>query len=146
MDFRSYKIADLLPHETPMVLVDEVVDWQEDGAAAVVEVKDTSLFYNDEFGVPAHVGLEYMAQTCGIYSGIHLLENNLPVRMGFLLGTRNYHSNVEWFQHGDKLLISIKEVLRQQNLGVFDCRISSEDKELAAAQLTVYQSDDKAVK
>ena len=145
IDLKQYKTADLLPHGAPMVLVDEMIEWEQGRAATSVQISENSLFYTEN-GVPAHVGLEYMAQTCGTYSGLNFIVNNLPIRMGYLLGSRNYKSEVEYFKAGDKLIVSISEVLRQGPMGVFNCNISLQDKEVASAQLTVYQSDATASK
>ena len=144
MNIHSHKIADLLPHTPPMVLIDEIIDWQETSAVTAVNITENSLFYKEGYGVPAHVGLEYMAQACGVYSGWYLLSNKLPICMGFLLSTRSYRSDIEWFKLGDRLIINISEVLRQQSMGVFDCRISCYGQQVALAQLTVYQSEEPA--
>lgn len=146
MEFDKYKIADLLPHAPPMVLIDEVIEWKKKYAVTAVNITQNSLLYVNGKGVPAHVGLEYMAQSCGVYSGLYFKENNLPIHMGFLLGTRNYHCGIEWFQPGDRLIVNIAEVLRQDAMGVFDCRISLNNQDIASAQLTVYQSNDTSTK
>lgn len=142
MDLSKYKTSDLLPHADPMVLIDELIDWTPTSAVTLVEIKESSQFYIPSKGIPAHLGIEYMAQSCGTYSGLNFIKNNQPICMGFLLGTRNFHSEIEWFQKGDKLVISISEVLRQDAMGVFDCKIQRDGKEIANAQLTVYQSND----
>lgn len=133
------EIADLLPHASPMILLDEVLSWEEGKITTTVTISKNSKFFIAGSGVPAHVGLEYMAQTCGAYAGLSGLKNGLPVRMGFLLGTRNFSANIEWFREGDRLLISAQEVLRQEQMGVFDCNITLNGEEVAYAKLTVYQ-------
>ena len=142
IDPHSYKISELLPHEPPMVLIDELIEWTEGAAITMVRICEESPFYIDKIGVPAHVGLEYMAQTCGVYAGLNFLNNNQPILMGFLLGTRNFHAEINWFKSGDNLIVSISEILRQKAMGVFDCKITLDNHEVASAQLTVYQSED----
>jgi predicted hotdog family 3-hydroxylacyl-ACP dehydratase len=137
-----YPIAELLPHEPPMVLLDTVTGWMPGGLEAAVDIHPASPFHEPGRGVPAHVGIEYMAQACGAYAGLEAKEAGQPVRIGFLLGTRRYHCSVSWFKTGERLTVSISEVLRQGPMGVFDCRIGVAGNEVATARLNVYQPDD----
>jgi predicted hotdog family 3-hydroxylacyl-ACP dehydratase len=140
----SYPIAELLPHAPPMVLLDAVIASEPGKLSAVVDIRTTSRFYLPERGVPAHVGIEYMAQACGAYAGLEARKAGKPIRMGFLLGTRHYASTVSWFQAGERLVVSVIEVLRQGSMGVLDCRIERAGAEVATARLNVYQPDDAA--
>ncbi len=99
-----------------------------------------SFIEND--GIPAYVGLEYMAQTCGVYAGIEALNLGQPVRLGFLLGTRNFHASANWFCSGDRLVVDATETYRHETMGVFDCRITLNATEVASAQLNLYQPED----
>jgi predicted hotdog family 3-hydroxylacyl-ACP dehydratase len=135
-------VADLLPHAPPMVLLDEVLGWDQGQARVAVTIRPDSPFFEPGQGVPAHVGIEYMAQACGAYAGLEGLSLGLPVRLGYLLGTRRFKTAVSWFQLGERLEISITEVFRDQSMGVFDCRIVCAGREVAAAQLNVYQPED----
>jgi predicted hotdog family 3-hydroxylacyl-ACP dehydratase len=66
------------------------------------------------------------------------------VRVGFLLGTRNFEARKPFFSLGARLSISVEVVVRDAEMGVFDCRIFACDELLAEARLNVYQpgSDD----
>ncbi len=138
----SYPIADLLPHAPPMVLLDQVLGWDAGQVIATITIRSDSPFFIENNGVPSYVGLEYMAQTCGIYAGIEGRNHGQPVRLGFLLGTRNFHASTGWFNLGQQLVVEAKEVYRQDTMGVFDCRIIHGDVELASAQLNLYQPQD----
>jgi predicted hotdog family 3-hydroxylacyl-ACP dehydratase len=65
-------------------------------------------------------------------------QANLPIRLGFLLGTRRYYSNVAAFSVGVRLTIHVEKILQDDNLGVFDCRIQGDGVEVTA-KLNVYQ-------
>ncbi len=141
----SYTVAELLPHGPAMVLLDEVLGWDQGYVSAALTIRSgIPFFVKEQTAIPSYVGLEYMAQTCGIYAGLEGLSFGQPVRLGFLLGTRNYHSKVDWFQAGDRLVITAREVLRQEFMGVFDCRIICNEVEVAAAQLNLYRPEDAA--
>lgn len=140
----SYTIRELLPHAPPMVLLDEVLEWDQGRVTAALTIRPGIPFFTEdgESGVPSYVGLEYMAQTCGAYAGLEALTHGQPVRLGFLLGTRNYHAAVGRFRAGETLRITAQEMLRQEFMGVFDCRIICNDAEIASAQLNLYQPED----
>lgn len=138
-------VAELLPHAPPMVLLDAVLGWEPGAATAAVTIRPGIPFFEDGRGVPAHVGIEYMAQTCGAYAGLEGLRLGQPVRLGFLLGTRRYRARLDWFRPGERLEIGVAEVFRDHSMGVFDCRILCGGREVAAAQLNVYQPEDAAV-
>ena len=137
----SYSVNDLLPHAPPMVLLDEVLRWEQGTVATTLTIRPESLFFTPDSGVPSYVGLEYMAQTCGIYAGIEAKIQGHPVRLGFLLGTRNFHASRDSFHLGDRLVIEATEVFRQDGMGVFDCRIKIGNEEVASAQLNLYQPE-----
>ncbi len=138
----SYSVNALLPHAPPMVLLDEVLGWEQGKVATALTIRPESPFFSQEGGVPSYIGLEYMAQTCGVYAGIEAKNQEQPVRLGFLLGTRNFHASIDRFLLGDRLVIEATEVFRQDGMGVFDCRIKNGDEEIASAQLNLYQPDD----
>jgi predicted hotdog family 3-hydroxylacyl-ACP dehydratase len=134
-------MAELLPHEPPMVLLDSVIGWQAGKLKAAVEIRATSLFVHPGRGAPAHVGIEYMAQACGAYAGLEAKAAGQPIRPGFLLGTRHYMSRAAWFGIGERLVIGVEEILRQGPMCVFQCHIENAEGEVASARLNLYQPE-----
>ncbi|HQQ75497.1 MAG TPA: hypothetical protein PK031_10130, partial [Pseudomonadales bacterium] len=108
---------------------DEVVDYDETFASALIYITAESPFFDAELGgVPSWVGMEYMAQTIGIWAGHQQLINNKPVQAGFLLGCRSYDCNSAVFPAGCTLQLSAKPVyLDDIGIGAFDCAINSEN-------------------
>ena len=137
----AYSVNDLLPHAPPMVLLDEVLSWEQGQVSTALTIRPESPFFSPDSYVPSYVGLEYMAQTCGIYAGIEAKNQKQPVRLGFLLGTRNFNATTDRFLLGDRLVIEATEVFRQDGMGVFDCRIKIGNEEVASAQLNLYQPE-----
>jgi len=134
-------IETLLPHAAPMLLLDEALAADADSARAAVTPAPDHLFATDH-GIPVHVGIELMAQTCGLWAGAQARREGGPVRLGYLLGTRRFTARTDWFGLGERLEISARLVFRDQGMGVFDCRIEDAAGEvLAEAQLSVYQPD-----
>jgi predicted hotdog family 3-hydroxylacyl-ACP dehydratase len=133
---------DLLPHRPPMVLLDQVVNHSDDAVTAALTIGPQTPFLEAGLGVPAHIGLEWMAQACGAFAGLEAQRANEPVRLGFLLGTRRYQAARAYFTEGERLEIGAKLVFREGGMGVFDCKIiGAGGADLAIAQLTVYQPE-----
>jgi predicted hotdog family 3-hydroxylacyl-ACP dehydratase len=136
-----YKPADVLAHAPPMLLLDEIVDYSDTGLRASITIRETTQF-RDERGVPGYVGLEYMAQTCGAYVGALARDTGTPVRIGYLLGTRQYKIHVPYFVLGETLIVAATLVYRDEEMGSFDCRIDIGARCAGEARLNVYQPRD----
>ncbi|WP_262963932.1 hotdog family protein [Methylobacter psychrophilus] len=130
-------IAELIPHSGSMVLLDRIIDYDEYTLSAELVVRDDGLFGNHKT-VPAWVGIEYMAQAVAAYGGIKSKQSGEPIKLGFLLGTRLYTSNVDSVNVGSTLTIQIKSIIQDEKLGVFDCKIHGIGIEISA-NLNVYQ-------
>ena len=135
----EFTVEDLVPHSGIMVLVNRVIEFDEENMVTEVIVRDDGLF-GDANTVPAWLGIEYMAQTIAALGGMKRRLAGEPLNLGFLLGTRRYVCNVGTFAVGSILTVSIKQLVEDQGLGVFDCRISAEGIS-ASAKLNVYQPD-----
>lgn len=137
----NYPVDEVVPHSGTMSLLDNIVDSGDDWLIAEVLIKPDTLFINDK-GVPAWVGIEYMAQSIGAYAGTMAKSHQQNVKLGFLLGTRKYTSSVSNFPLGSRLLIKVeKELQSDDGLGVFNCSITAENI-LVSARLNVFQPRD----
>ena len=126
-----------------MLLLDEVVSYDDDCAVAKVRIHPASRFYDAELGgVPAWVGIEYMAQTMGIWSGWQHLKKGEPIKLGFLLGSRAYKTEHAVFASGSELLVTAKVVYHEPGgIGAFECRISAPGLDINA-QINAFMPDD----
>ncbi|MGR9044854.1 MAG: ApeP family dehydratase [Gammaproteobacteria bacterium] len=135
----DYSIEELLPHAGSMMLLERVIAFDEESMIAEAIVRDDGLFGEDG-RVPAWLGIEYMAQTVAAHGGMLCKIAGKPLNLGFLLGTRRYHCNVGSFAAGTVLTITVKRLIQDQGLGVFDCRLEGPGVAVEA-QLNVYQPD-----
>ncbi|MES2822117.1 MAG: beta-hydroxyacyl-ACP dehydratase [Pseudomonadota bacterium] len=140
-------IEDLILHRSPMLLLESVVEWDEMGVSAVVNPASSYLFADSQGAIPAWVGIEYMAQTISAFAGIVARSHGKPISVGLLLGTRRYTTQVASFAPEQKLLVKVRELLRDEtNLVLFDCQIYADKKLLASAEIKALEPDDvKAV-
>lgn len=141
----AYTIDELVPHSGTMLLLDELIVFDSDSLSAGVSISEQSLFLQER-GVPAWVGIEYMAQAVAAYGGVQALSRGEPVSIGLLLGSRKYSCNQPFFPLGCQLTVTIRQELQAENgLGAFSCTILSSDGDLAieaSANLNVFLPDD----
>lgn len=137
---RDLAIRDLIPHDTPMVLLDNVDEVRDNGLTASVTITPDSLFA-DAKGVPAWVGLEYMGQAIAAHAGVCARRDGEPVRIGFLVSTRRYEPGCAWFPLGARLTISVQAITDgSTGLRVFECTLRGPGIE-ATANLNVYMPE-----
>ena len=61
-------IEQLVPHKPPMILIDRMIETTDTACTCEVTITPQTLFI-ESAGVPAFVGLEYMAQAVAAYGG-----------------------------------------------------------------------------
>ncbi len=141
----NYDINQVLPHQSPMILIDSLEHYDLDSCRCTVAITQHSPFYNTvNKGVPSYIGSEYMAQAIAAFAGAHALDDNDSVQIGFLLGSRKYKTMCPYFALDERLTITIKELYREDSgLRVFECEIiSAEQSVLAQANINVFQPKD----
>jgi predicted hotdog family 3-hydroxylacyl-ACP dehydratase len=142
MDADAIDIRSIVPHGGRMLLVDRLLEGDEDSVAVSARVRDDNPFADDA-GVPAWVGIEYMAQAVAAWAGCRALARGEKAKIGFLLGTRRYASDGAHFAFGAQLRIEARrELFGDNGLGMFACTISEGGRELARANLSVFEPPD----
>jgi len=131
----------LVPHSGAMCLLDRVLHSDSDTLCAEVTIRQSSVFLQKD-GVGAWVGIEYMAQAIAAYAGTMAHLEGHPIKVGFLLGTRQYDCSQSHFTIGMVLQIKVRHTLQVANgLSSFDCRIHEGEILMASATITVFQPD-----
>ena len=139
---KTLDLETLLPHRAPMLLLSSAIDYDNGFAHALVHIDEHAAFFDHTLGgVPAWVGMEYMAQTIGIWAGDQQLSRNKPVQAGFLLGCRSYTCNVAVFPLACTLQLTAKPVYTDESgIGAFDCEIYN-DSIVATAQIKAFRPE-----
>jgi predicted hotdog family 3-hydroxylacyl-ACP dehydratase len=138
-------VDQLVPHSGDMVLIDAVLACSENSLLARVVINAGGLFSNADGSMPAWLGLELMAQSIAAWAGWHAREEQRPVQLGFLLGTRNYSCRIDRFPAGADLRIAIERSLQDDSgIAVFECSIHHGPDLLASARVNVFQPIDAA--
>lgn len=143
MDIATIPVSELLPHAPPMVLLDRAMSYDETSLTAEVDIRPDSVLGTAD-GVPAWVGIEYMAQAVAAHAGFKARLDGKQPAVGYLLGTRSYKSSLASFPPGATLRIHIQALFAEMGLGAFACRIDL-NGEVASATINVYQPPDNSV-
>jgi predicted hotdog family 3-hydroxylacyl-ACP dehydratase len=135
-------ILALIPHRSPMLLINTIVELTEQHAIATVSINQQASFFQPTHGVPSWIGLEYMGQTAALIGGYQERLHKLGPQLGFLMGTRRYTTTCSYFEPGSELHIHCQEQATVGNsLAIFDCKIidSQREQPLATAKLSVFR-------
>jgi predicted hotdog family 3-hydroxylacyl-ACP dehydratase len=131
-------MEDLLYHRDPMIFIDRVLEANKTELLAEVRIERGKPFFEEDIGVPAWVGLEYMAQSIAALSGLNARSADEDVKLGLLIGCRKYASDVAVFPDGANLKIRVSELdVMDKSLGAYDCSIGN-PQVIATARLMVY--------
>lgn len=144
MDPRDAAVERLVPHRGGMLWIDRVVHYDADGVVAEATVHAHHLLADEsDPGLPAWLGIEYMAQGIAAWAGGRALSRGEPVKPGFLLGTRRYHCHQPWLPFGLRMRIEChRELMGDNGLGMFACRLLDGERELASANVSVFEPPD----
>ena len=141
--------ATCLPHSTPMVLIDNVldVDMENQIVKTSVKIHEDKIFFDKEInGISPLVGIEFMAQTIGCYA--YFKAGKTIPKIGFLLGTRQYENSLEKFENGKTYIMTAREIYGDNELVSFECLIYNDGEDdnpenyVAKATINAFQPKD----
>ena len=135
----TWPLAELLPHAGDMILIEQILSFDDEQIHTRLTVKPGGLFNRPDGSLPAWVGIELMAQSVAAYAGCHARQKGNAVELGFLLGTRKFECNVEHFPAGTELIIhGIRSLEDDNGMGVFECHLTAPGIH-ATARLNVFR-------
>ncbi|WP_458129069.1 hotdog family protein [Pseudomonas sp. Z2-11] len=135
----DWPLAELLPHAGDMILIDRILSFDDEQIHTLATVRPGGLFNRDDGALPAWVGIELMAQSVAAFAGCHARQRGDAVELGFLLGTRKFECNVEYFPLGTELTLhGIRSLEDDNGMGVFECHIRAPGIH-ASARLNVFR-------
>ena len=139
----NYDLTKILPHKPPMILIDDILDYnlEEKTLTAIVKITEDKLFFDKlNNGISSIAGIEFMAQTIGCYA--YFRNNCKPPKIGFLLGSRLFNNALSLFKNGEIYKIKVNEIFSDNQIVAFDCIMyNMQDEEIASATINVYQAD-----
>ena len=128
-------VAQLVPHEPPMLLVDELIAWTSTTAQVRAKVRAGGPFVV-EGRVPASILLEYMAQAIAVADG---MTGHVTGRegIGLLLGSRELRFEVDGVEVGDTLDMFVEQQFADSKIASYACRLEREGVQLASGVINV---------
>lgn len=138
------QMDELIRHRNEMQLIERLLEASDEDAVSELRIGADSSFYLPGLGVPAYVGVEYMAQTIAAYDGAMQLRLGSKPGLGFLLGTRRFKSDRDYYVAGDHITVRVTSVFNDGEMASFECSLSVNSAESATASLNVYRPNDEA--
>ncbi|WP_028108305.1 hotdog family protein [Ferrimonas futtsuensis] len=137
----THPLSQYLPHDEPMILIDELVSLEAESLSCKVTLSEDSPFYDPDSGrVPEWVGMEYMAQTVATLAGVEARGRGEEVRIGFLLGTRKYQVHERAFALNTPYTIRVERLYQDEDgMANFQCDIFRGQAPVASARINVFQ-------
>ncbi len=144
MKKNSYPIESIVPHAHPMILIDELVEYDATKAVCEVSINQTSNFFNAELkSVPSYVAIEYMAQSIAAFANANNKDLDIEVAIGFLVSSRKFKVFVSEFNLDSKLIIEVEQLYQEDSgLAAFDCKVTHQEKLVAEAKINIFQPKD----
>lgn len=139
--FVGRRASEFVLHRGSMLLLDRVIDPGPEITVCDWTVTASNGFLEPGRGVPAYVGVEYMAQCVAVHAGVRARAEGRGPPLGFLLGTRHYKSIVGYFDAGATYRASCRELMRGDGMGSYECRIFLQDKVVAQGRLAVLEKE-----
>lgn len=135
--------GDYLPHDAPMLLLEEVAQVSEESAVCRVSVTDAGVlapFLDPQGNLPGWYALELMAQTVGVWSGWHRRQQGqAAISLGMVLGARELICAAGTLPAGKTLAITVKLLMQDERFGSFECAITADGHALATGRVNTFQ-------
>lgn len=135
----SVNAIDFIPHQKPMVFIDDLVEIGENYAVAQLSIRPELMFCEAQ-GLPTWSSIELMAQTISAYAGSQGQALGQAPKIGFLLGTRKLHLPVPFFEMDKIVTVRAERQYLHEGLGQFACEIYYQGYTISA-MLSVYEPE-----
>jgi len=141
-------VVQLIPHREPMILLDELVDWSEDGRSVCrFTVRDDARFVEGGRLETAFM-MEHMAQAVAVCLGYAAYRGGRGVRVGMIVGCRTFECLEPEAKIGEVLTVTAEQRSANLTVSSFECTVRRDDPDaaegghaIAHAHLTLYHGD-----
>ncbi|WP_130099221.1 3-hydroxy-fatty acyl-ACP dehydratase [Siccibacter turicensis] len=132
-----------LPHDAPMLLLEQVVYVTNESACCRVRVASEGVlhpFLDADGNLPGWYALELMAQTVGVWSGWHRHQlGKESITLGMVLGARELSVAAGCFPSQITLDICVTLLMQDERFGSFEGEIRAADTLLAKGRVNTFQ-------
>ncbi len=138
-NLKSYTPTQVLPHESTMLLIDRIVNWDNDHIQTTAGLVHHNLFDPGDGSVSSLICMEYLCQSAAAHAGIRQLEQGKPVTIGFIIGARKIEIDSAAYHAGETYNIFVEQTFRdEEGIGVYDCALYHLDTEKYGSERVAY--------
>jgi predicted hotdog family 3-hydroxylacyl-ACP dehydratase len=131
----------LIPHRTPMRLVDTLLSVHEGSGVTESVLPRTSMMADGEGRLDEVAFMEMIAQSFAAYKGYLDLVEGKPAGEGFLVGVRHLEVTGRAYA-GDRLLTSIRTVTAFGGFAVVEGSVARGDETIASGIIKLWLVED----
>ena len=140
--FSGMAAAELLYHEEPMVLLENIISATPDSACCQCACGEENPFFLPGVGIPPWVAIEFMAQCVAVSAGARAVSAGKRLPLGLLLGTMSLKLDHGCFQPGQDCRVESYTILSDDlGMGAHQCRVLVNGQVAAEARLTAKEID-----
>ena len=125
----------LLPHSSPMLSVDQLLDWDKDRAVALLTIKEPALLASTP--TPLEFYIEIIAQTAALHNGYEALCQGKEPPAGMLVGAEKFRFESS-FTLGEELQVEITKGFAFGAINFIEGRVLRGDKIYATGTIKVW--------
>ncbi len=121
---KTYYPHQVLPHSSSMLLIDQILTWDDDHIETSAGEMNCDLFENVDGSISSLICMEYLCQSAAAHAGIRQLEQGKPVTIGFIIGARIMSIDEKAYRAGTTFHACIEQTFRdEEGIGVYDCAL-----------------------
>lgn len=124
-------VADLVPHELPTLVLEELVHWEPGAATLRFTVRKHGLLVHDG-RVDACVALEWMAQGAAACLGHEAFRGGEGVRVGMVVGCRKLVLRRDDFAVGEELVVAVRRTRGSDFASTFEGEVRDRTNDVVA--------------
>ncbi|MBT4835815.1 MAG: 3-hydroxylacyl-ACP dehydratase [Methylococcales bacterium] len=133
-------IGQLIPHSKEMVLLDQVIDYDEHQIIVTTQShlnKNNPLRFNDQLS--ATCGVEYAAQSMALHSSLINQHSSNEIPKGYLAAVRKLQLTVQRLdQIEGKLEIKSEKIAIDTKMLIYTFQLSAKQALLVEGQISIY--------
>ena len=99
------------------------------------------MFLDENNDLPCYIAIELIAQTIGVFSGYHLLQNNKPVGLGMILGGRSIEFKRPVFACGSELVIRVEKLMDDSRFASFSGVVIIDNEVVCEGRVNTFKAE-----
>lgn len=138
--FLPVDVAQVIPHQQPMLLIDNLLEVKERASVSEMTVRDDMIFVDQNGRLDEAAYPEIISQAVAAQEGFRRFGGRNPLVEGFLLGIKNLEI-LDTSYAGDNLRIFLYKKTRFGDFGILNGEIFRDDTLIARGEIKVWQNN-----